>query len=165
MSVTLRKRKNADGSISLVLDIYHAGKRNYEFLKHLKLDKPSNLIDRQSNKEKLEQARKIELKRAQELSSNDYSMQSDAGKKTIVTTWMQGFIDSYVKKDKRNLQGALNRFITFLSEDKKNNLAFGNLNEVIISDFQDYLRRHSTGEGAIKREYLLSTCSKLETLE
>jgi len=42
LSVKLRKRKNCDGTVSLYLDIYEAGKRDYEFLNHLKLQKPSN---------------------------------------------------------------------------------------------------------------------------
>ncbi len=32
MSVTLSKRKNSDGSTSLLLDIYHTSVRKYEFL-------------------------------------------------------------------------------------------------------------------------------------
>lgn len=148
MSVTLRKRKNADGTVSQLLDIYHNGKRHYEFLKHLKLVKAANPADRQANKDKSDQAKMIETKRAQELSASDYSMITDTGKKTIVTIWMQKFIDTYKKKDVRNLQGALNRFINFLVEYKMQGLTFGKLDELIISDFQDYLRHHSEGEGA-----------------
>lgn len=148
MSVTLRKRKNSDGTISLLLDIYHNGQRRYEFLKELKLAKPSNLKDRQTNKENLELAEKICVKRAQELSAADYDIVTDVGKKTIVSQWMQSFIDAYKKKDKRNLQGALNRFTDFLALDKKEGLTFGRLGETLITDFQEYLRERSTGEGA-----------------
>lgn len=148
MSVILRKRKNSDGTTTLLLDIYHNGKRRYEFLKELKLCKPANPTDRQSNKDKLDQAKRIETKRAQELAASDYAMVTDTGKKTIVAVWMQSYIDGYKKKDKRNMQGALNRFTNFLVEDKKEGLTFGRLNELLISDFQDYLRVHSTGEGA-----------------
>ena len=59
-------------------------------------------------------------------------MQSDAGKKTIVTIWMQSYIDGYTKKDKRNMQGVLNRFETFLQENKLSDLTFGNLTPLII---------------------------------
>src|SRR6185369_6543719 len=109
MSVILRKRKNSDGSTTLLLDIYDRGVRRYEFLKHLKLSKTSNELDRQKNKENLQLAKKIEVKRAQELSANDYSIITETSKNTIVAVWMQTFIDNYKKKDKRNLQGALNR--------------------------------------------------------
>jgi integrase/recombinase XerD len=148
MSVKLRKRKNGDGTTSLYLDIYHNGERKYEFLKHLKLTKASTPTDRLQNKENLQLAEKITIKKAQELSANDYDMTSDIGKKTIVAEWMQNFVDSYKKKDKRNMQGALNRFIKFLEEEKLTGLTFGKLNDLIISDFQDFLSHHSTGEGA-----------------
>jgi len=148
MSVILRKRKNADGSTSLILDIYRNGERRYEFLKELKLCKASNPADRKSNKENLDLAEKIRLKRAQELEANDYSMITDTGKKTIVTEWLQQLVDHYTKKDKRNMQGALNRFKDFLIKDGKHGLNFGKLTEIIIADFQDYLRERSAGEGA-----------------
>jgi len=67
MSVRLRKRKNSDGSTSLLLDIYDKGVRRYEVLKHLKLSKASNELDRQKNKENFQLAKKIEVKRTQEL--------------------------------------------------------------------------------------------------
>jgi len=148
MSVILRKRKNSDGSTTLMLDIYHKGVRKYEFLKELKLSKAANPNDRQKNKENLELANKIAVKRAQELAANDYSIVADTGMKTIMVEWMQSFIDTYKKKDKRNLQGVLNRFKSFLIEDKKQGLTFRGLTELVISDFQDYLREHSFGEGA-----------------
>jgi integrase/recombinase XerD len=146
MSVTLRKRKNSDGTTSLLLDIYHNGVRKYEFLKELKLCKPANPADRQTNKENLELAEKIAVKRAQELSASDYAIITDTGKKTIVAEWMQAFIDKYKKKDVRTMQSALNRFTAFLVQEKKQGLPFGRLDEIVISDFQDYLREHSKGE-------------------
>lgn len=148
MSVTLRKRKNSDGTTSLLLDIYHNGKRHYEFLKNLKLAKSSNVADRENNKDLFQQAEKIAVKRAQELSANDYDMITNVGKKTIVVEWMQAYIDKYTKKDIRNMKGVLNRFKDFLVEENQQGLTFGKLNEIIISDFQDYLRQHNVGEGA-----------------
>ena len=127
MSVILRKRKNADGSTSLRLDIFHNGRRTIETLKHLKLSKPSNLLDREENKELLKKAEAIRLARTVALEENNYNMESEAGKKTIITEWMQAYIDGYTKKDKRNLQGVLKRFISFLSERKLTGLTFGNL--------------------------------------
>jgi len=148
MSVILRKRKNSDGSISLRLDIYSNGKRSIETLKHLKLSKPSNLIDREQNKKKMQQAEEISVTRAAELEANNYSMVTDAGKKTIITVWMQSYVNGYNKKDKRNMQGVLNRFEKYINEEKKVGLTFGNLNALIIEDFIDYLEANSTGEGA-----------------
>ncbi len=93
-------------------------------------------------------AKRIAYERQLELAANDYNTVTNTGKKTDVAVWMQSYIDRYKKKDKRNIQGALNRFKKFLIEDRKQGLTFARLNEVIIADFQDYLRQHSTGEGA-----------------
>ena len=75
-------------------------------------------------------------------------MVSDAGKKTIITVWMQSFVDGYTKKDKRNMQGALNRFSDYLTEVGNTGLTFGNLTPLLIEDFIDFLEAKSTGEGA-----------------
>ena len=148
MSVLLRKRKNADGSTSLRLDIYNNGQRSIETLKHLKLVKVSNVMDRETNKQNLQQAESIRVTRAAELEANNYSMVSDAGKKTIITVWMQSYVDGYTKKDKRNMQGALNRFKEYLVENKKQGLVFGSLSPLHIEDFIDFLESNSSGEGA-----------------
>ena len=148
MSVTLRKRKNANGTITLMLDIYHNGKRTYERLSHLQLAKPSNLLDRESNKELMQKAEAIRLARAVDLESTNYDIESEAGKNTIITVWMQSYVDAYTKKDKRTVQNVLNRFIKFLQLNKKTGLTFSNITALIIEDFIDYLQEKSTGEGA-----------------
>ena len=148
MSVKLRKRKNADGTTSLRLDIYNNGERKIETLKHLQLAKASTLLGREHNKKKLQQAEEIAIARGAELQAMDYSMITDAGKKTIVVEWMQSFINNYKKKDIRNMQGALNKFKIFLDEEKKTGLTFGNLTPLLIEDFMEYLESISTGEGA-----------------
>ena len=153
MSVTLRKRKNANGTTSLRLDIYRftpdgRGEHKIETLKNLQLCKVSNAADREQNKELLQQAEIIRLARTVELEGNNYNMDSEAGKNTVITVWMQSYIDSYTKKDKRNMQGAKNRFADYLKEIKKDGLTFGNLGALLIEDFIDYLEANSTGEGA-----------------
>jgi integrase len=148
MSVKLRKRKNSDGTTSLRLDIYNNGQRTIETLKHLQLSKSSTLIDREHNKQKLQQAEEIAITRASELQAIDYSMISDAGRKTIVVEWMQNYVDNYKKKDFRNVSGVLKKFILFLNEERKAGLTFGNLTPLLIEDFIEYLESISTGEGA-----------------
>lgn len=148
MGVVLRKRKNADGTQSLRLDIFHNGRRWIETLKTLKLDKANNVRDRELNKEKYQQAEAIAVARAAELAAGDYNVITDKGRKTIIAVWMQSYIDSYQKKDKRNMQGALNRFKDFLLIKKKQGLTFGALDALLLEDFQEYLESKSKGEGA-----------------
>lgn len=148
MSVTLRKRKNANGTVTLRLDVYHNCKRWVETLKHLQLCKATTIADREANKEKYRLAESIAVARAAELEANNYNTVSDAGRKTIITDWMQTYIDGYTKKDKRNMQGALKRFINFLQKENKAGLTFGQITPLLIEDFMDYLQNQSEGEGA-----------------
>jgi hypothetical protein len=46
---------------------------------------------------------------------------------TIVTVCIQSYINAYTKKDRRNMQGVQKRFLSFLIENKKTDLTFGNL--------------------------------------
>ena len=101
---------------------------------HFQLAKPSNLVDRENNKEKLKQAEAIAVARASLLESINYNLDSESRKKAIVAEWMQSYIDDYSKKDKRNMQGVLNRFSNFLVEIKKEGITFGNLNDLLIDD-------------------------------
>lgn len=148
MSVSLRKRKNTDGTTSLMLDIYHNGGRRYEFLKNLKLEKPTTPLARAQNKERIRQAESIKVARAAELDAMNYNIPSDIGKKTVITVWMDAFIDKYDKKDKRIIRNVKDRFKDFLKDQKKPNLTFGGLTEFIIEDFIGYLEKHCSGEGA-----------------
>lgn len=145
MSVTLRKRKNADGSITLRLDIYHNSVRSVETLKNLRLVKPVTSADRESNKEKMQMAERIALTRATELQANHYSMAPSVGKNTSVVEWMESYIAAYTKKDKRNMKGALKRFVEFLGTRSK--LTFPQLDALLIEGYMDYLERNCTGEG------------------
>src|ERR1700738_2737176 len=107
MSIQLRKRKNADGSISLRLDIYRNGQRSIETLKHLKLTKVSNVNDREENKKLLQQAEAIRVTRAAELEENNYSIVSEAAKKPIITVWMQALVNGNGKRIKGICRGLL----------------------------------------------------------
>ena len=149
MPVTLRKRKNADGSISLRLDIYHNGKRVIETLTHLKLDKPTTAEKRENNRYLLRQADLIRANRAAELAANDYKIVRDIGKKTKVIVWMEEYISQYTKKDIRCLEGVLNRFKEFLAIEKKQDLTFSSIDPLLIEKFIEYLESKSIGEGAV----------------
>jgi integrase/recombinase XerD len=148
MSVKLRKRKNNDGSTTLYLDIYVNGKRTYEFLKHLRLEKAGNPLVTKRNKELLETANQIVIERARQIEARSYGVDTKVAEKVDVVLWMQSYVDSYKLKDKRNMQGVLNRFKDFLVDIKQQELTMKGLNEDIVMDFRNYLSTRSKGEGA-----------------
>ena len=65
MSVKLRKKKIAGGKISLYLDIYHNGQRQYEFLK-LYLIKGTNTATKVANNERISGSYSQEMMRLAE---------------------------------------------------------------------------------------------------
>ena len=73
MGIKLRQRKQKSGCTSLYLDIYHNGKRKYEFLP-FQLVETKTPLDRQMNKENYRLAEEICSKRKLELFSNGYGV-------------------------------------------------------------------------------------------
>ncbi len=82
------------------------------------------------------------------MEADDYGIDTNAAKKVNVLFWMQSFVDGYKLKDKRNMQGVVNRFNDFLIDIGQRDLTMKGLNEILITDFRDYLDTRSTGEGA-----------------
>ena len=148
MSVTLRKRKNKDGTTTLLLDIYHNGKRRSEFLKELKLVKVSSPVDRQRNSENLELAKRITVMRAQELESNNYQVITAAKDKVDFLAYLDNYTATYEKSDLRNMQGAVNKFKKDLDTKGISSIKAMQVDENLIIGYKEYLEKGSKGEGA-----------------
>lgn len=146
MSVKLRKRKNADNTTTLYLDIYNNGKRHYEFLKHLKLVKITNPKDRVDNKDNYKIAEDICVKRAQELESSDYNVMAKFKSKVDFLVYYQNFIDRYTNKDKRVIVSSLSKFKKFMEDEGYKSLSLNQVNESVVYDFKDYLENSLNGE-------------------
>jgi integrase/recombinase XerD len=148
MSVTLRKVANKDLTTSLYLDIYHNGKRYKEYLKECKLVKIVNPTDRVSNKQKLELAKQIRDKRSIQLQANEDGVIANHNNKIELKAYFENFIANYNKKDKRNVEGVYNKFLSFAREENIQLTTLKQLNENIVQDFADYLKSTCSGEGA-----------------
>jgi len=87
MSVKLRKRQRESGNYSLYLDVYHKGKRHYEFL---------NLFltnDRLGNKEILKLAESIRAKRQLELQNDEYGFISSHKKEANFVDYFEKIVN------------------------------------------------------------------------
>jgi integrase/recombinase XerD len=113
----------------------------------LHLCKGANVADRERNKENLRLAENIANACRRELEVQGYDVPTE-GRKTLVLEWMQAYVDAYCKKDKRNMQGALNRFAAFINTNRLQGLTFGRITEAHIKEFWDYLVERSKSEGA-----------------
>jgi len=138
MGIQIREKKRANGRISLYLDIYHAGKRSYDFL-DIYLTK-----DRQANKESMALAENIKAKRIIELQNLEHGF-IPAFKKKI------NFIEYFEKKtnERNEKKTADGRYIAFdctynstlkhLKDFTGASIHFSAITEEWLEEFKKYL--------------------------
>lgn len=164
----LMQKQLSDGNYSLYLD-YYLGRANIkdpktgeikskvqrkrEFLKLTIYANPRTPIERQSNKETLELAKRIRAEREQELKDRTVGYRLKKDRSINFLDYFQSYIDNYTKKDIRMLQIALQRFKDFLTDTAEfNKFALSIKPEQITKDmmiiFTEYLQSRSVGEGA-----------------
>lgn len=147
MSVKLREKVNKDNTTSLYLDIYHSGKRHYEFLQNLKLiTKPSNPAQKHQNKINKELANKILINRQHELQGNDYDIIPKFKQSIDFTDFFEDFTKHYKKKDLRVILACFNSFKAYLKEAGIKTLLAKELDENIVNEFKNYLIENLNGE-------------------
>jgi integrase len=155
-SVTLRRKKLANGNVSLYLDIYWNGRRSYEFLK-LYLTKAKTPLEKSINKETLATAEAIKAKRQIELQNNEYGFSSHFKLDTP-------FLDYFRKmcKDREDSEGNSGNWKSTLRHlenycDEKT--TFKDITADWINGFKDYLNnadkdthkvKHNTDEYEFK---------------
>lgn len=146
MTVKLRKKKLAEETYSLYLDIYDKGYRKYEFL-DIKLIKPKTPADRQANKENLELANKVRAKREHELNSNSHGIVSSDKQKIDFIQYFEKFNEGYTKKDVRMFQSSLNKLREYVVlRTGKSSIIAKHLTEQFLQEFRDHLEKMHTGE-------------------
>jgi integrase len=134
MKVTLRKKRLIDGRDSLYLDIYHDGKRQYEFLK-LYLEKKNNSSNiRFSNKETLKFAETIRSERMIELASNEFGHENKNKQKVSFILYFEE-----ASKDKPNYYSTLKHIRNYGYKD----IRFKDIDKKWLEGFKDYLENDS----------------------
>lgn len=128
MSVKIRKKKLLDGSTSLYLDVYHNGKRSYEFL-DIRLTGRS--AARTNNKEAMRLAEAHRSKREIELQSNQYGAVPSHKRR-------RNFLDFFadLAKTKHKSWRAVHQKLTEFSEGR---VEFRQITPEWLEDFKKYL--------------------------
>lgn len=154
-NVTLREKKLANDNVSLYLDFYRDGVRQYEFLKLYINKKARTPLEREQNRNTLMLAEEIRTKREADLNAGAFGLQDKKRDKMDFIEYFQSYNDRYTKKDIRMMKGALQRFKDFLQAQYGNKysqgIKFSQLNKDMMVTFVEYLQNHSIGEGA--RDY------------
>jgi len=128
MGVKLRERKLDSGKVSLYLDIYHKGKRSYEFLDlHLANDK-------QQNKEVKRLAEAIRSKREIQLYNDHYDFEKKDSD-LLFTDFMESIAEDFKERGNRNVHSVLYHVRKYDSK----NIKFNDLTESWVIGFKKYL--------------------------
>ncbi|MEK6478144.1 site-specific integrase [Catalinimonas sp. 4WD22] len=144
--VRLRERTMKDGNISLYLDIYHDGKRSYEFLKLYVLSKPKTAIEKQQNKEVLQLANSIKSQKILELQNNKFGFINRGKGKTEVLPY---FLKLTEERKESNYQNWLSTY-KHLKNYASDNLTFNDVTSEWVKGFRDYLLNSPIGRGGAK---------------
>lgn len=128
MGIKIREKKLKSGRKSLYLDIYHNGKRNYEFLKigHL-------TGDRKSDKEIEEKAKAIKSKRELQLFNETYDFEKKDDD-LLFTDYMQNIASEFEDKGNRNI----NTVLSHVREYGKKDISFNEVDAKWVQGFKEY---------------------------
>lgn len=135
MKITLRQRKK-NSKISLYLDIYHKGKRKYEYLRLYLTDKPKTSEERSYNKKTLQLAESIRAKRQLELQTGLYGF-DDAEK--VNSSFLTYF--EIIAEKRRDSDGNYGNWISALKHLKnweKSNVSFTNIDHKWLEELKHY---------------------------
>ncbi|MCL3781174.1 site-specific integrase [Prolixibacteraceae bacterium JC049] len=135
MKVTLRQR-NKNGRISLYLDIYHSGKRKYEYLKLYLIDKPRSPEERTFNKKTLQLAESITAKRQLEFQSGFYGFEDSEKVNSSFLIYFELLVEKRHESD-----GNYGNWLSVLKHLKKwdkANVRFSDINHEWLEDLKEY---------------------------
>ena len=163
----LKQKTLSDGQISLYLEYYLGYSKEYnnekdeevakvfrkkEFLNLYIWASPRTALEKQSNKETLELAKRIRAEREQELNADKTGRRITLSLQKInFLDFFQSYINNYSRKDIRVVKLALIDFRKFLSEDYPvyaNSIKPEQITKEMVSEFVEYLQSKSKGEGA-----------------
>ncbi len=133
MSVQLRQKELKNKGKSFYLDIYHNGKRHYEFLGiriNTKEDSPAK------RKEKTELAKTIRSQREIELISEGTNYTPKHKKKIDFLEYYRVYLANYQKKDKRMIKYSFEKFINYINEKS---FQATELTTKVCEGYKDYL--------------------------
>jgi len=141
MRVTIRTKQLSNGLKSIYLDIYHSGKRRYEFL-NLYLSK-----DKEQNKQTKALAEKIRAKRELEFAHNEFGFVAEFKRKANLIEYFQKQNDSKPK------WSIYQNTLIKVKEFSKGKVFFQEIDEKWLENFQKFLLSQKISQNTAKEYY------------
>lgn len=126
--------------------------RRKETLNLYLLKNPRTPIERQTNKEVLELAKKIRFEKEQQMKESSTGYRIAPFKRVNIFDCMDAYYENYTKGDKRMIKAAIKRFKDFILIDYplyKDKITAEQIDKQMIEKFVEYLQSISKGEGAL----------------
>ena len=133
--VKIRYKKLANGNLSIYLDIYQNGKRNYKFLK-LYLVPETNEKAKAINRKNMDLAEAIKAQMIIQLNTTIHGLSNQKESSKIL---LRDYIRSFAETKGKSTQQNLNSLVYHLERSKGTDIQIGKVDKYYIMDFIEYL--------------------------
>lgn len=150
--IKIRRKQLANGNISLYLDIYHNGRREYEFLK-LYLIPEKNRADKEKNRQTLQLANSIKAKRIVDIQNGDHGFKSPFAEEVLFFDYYSNMCEKRLGTESRGNWGNWRSCLKHLEKYESNQrITLSQITPKWVQGFKDYLENEATAWGCDFRE-------------
>lgn len=150
--IKIRRKQLANGNISLYLDIYHNGRREYEFLK-LYLIPEKNRADKEKNRQTLQLANSIKAKRIVDIQNGDHGFKSPFAEDVLFFDYYRNMCEKRLGTESRGNWGNWRSCLKHLEKYESNQrITLSQITPKWVQGFKDYLENEATAWGCDFRE-------------
>lgn len=137
--VRLRQKKLKNGNISLYLDIYRNGVREYEFLK-LYLIPEKTKADREKNRATLQMGNSVKAQRIVEIQNGEFGFNTQHADKTLFFEYYKALTEKRLGKESRGNWGNWYSALRHLEKYERNHkITFAKITPAWVEGFRSYL--------------------------
>lgn len=144
--IRLRTKRLSNGNLSIYLDFYRNGVREYEFLK-LYLIPEKNKGDKMQNEETLRTANAIKAQRIVALQNEEYGFSMGNKAKVNFIEYMRFQAESYHEKESIAYSGSVKATIGHLIQYKGDKITLKQVDKNFLLGFIDYLDKVKSRRG------------------
>ena len=150
--IKIRRKQLANGNISLYLDIYHNGRREYEFLK-LYLIPEKTRADKEKNRQTLQLANSIKAKRIVDIQNGDHGFKSPFAEEVLFFDYYRAMCEKRLGTESRGNWGNWRSCLKHLEKYESNQrITLSQITPKWVQGFKDYLENEATAWGCDFRE-------------
>ena len=146
--IRLRQKKLANGNISLYLDIYRNGKREYEFLKMYLIPERSK-ADKETNRQTLQLANSIKSKRIVALQNGEYDFNAHYNTKVLFYDYYRAMCAK--RRGNEESRGNWGNWYSclrhMLKYEPNERITFAQITPEWVKGFKDYLEHDAVAWG------------------